>query len=114
MSTATSPATFAVTSPTATPAASVVTSASAAERSAASSGASPAVPPTATSPSFASVRRSAAAWRVAAGHLGQEPTATTLVVAAEAGAPGRSEGDGAAVAMPAGPTKGEVRQAIAA
>ena len=55
-----------------------------------------------------------AAWRVAAGHLGRGPTATTLVVAAEAGAPGRSEGDGAAVAMPAGPTNGEVGQAIAA
>jgi len=36
------------------------------------------------------------------------------MAAADAGALLRSEGDGAAVAMPAGPTNGEVGQAIAA
>ena len=42
-----------------------------------------------------------ALWRapsIAAGHLGRGPIARTLVVAAEAGAPHRSEGEGAAVA----------------
>ena len=42
-----------------------------------------------------------ALWRapsIAAGHLGRGPIARTLVVAAEAGAPHRSVGEGAAVA----------------
>ena len=51
---------------------------------------------------------------VAGGHLGRGPITTTLAVAAEAGAPRRSEDEGAAVAMSAGPTKGAVRLAIAA
>ena len=38
---------------------------------------------------------------------------TTLVVAAEAGATRRSEGEGAAVAMSAGPTKGAVTPTVA-